>query len=133
MKYKLHKKNAKHSNGDGYITGSGHTMFQQDIASDLNYLDGKVKELQADIIHTDKVHAGDVRELQAKVERLENGVNLAISSLTEHMHPNRGGEKCWGCMELAGHAHQSYCLAVEIVERLKNLAQCKDGNEEVEG
>jgi hypothetical protein len=86
----------------------------------------KIKELQADIAHTNEVHINDIRELQAKVDRLENGIILAISSIEKHMHPNRGGAKCWGCMSLYGYAHQNYCMAVSIVERLKSLAQCKD-------
>ena len=33
--FKLNKRNYMHSNGDGYITRSGHTMFQQDIVREL--------------------------------------------------------------------------------------------------
>ena len=40
--YKLHKKSKIHSNGDGYITKDGHTMFQFDIVQDLN----RMKHLQ---------------------------------------------------------------------------------------
>jgi hypothetical protein len=42
--YKLHKKNKVHSNGDGYITRDGHTMFQQDIVSDLNNMRLRLKQ-----------------------------------------------------------------------------------------
>jgi len=44
MIYKLHKPSKIHSNGDGYITRSGHTMFNEDIVSELN----RVKSLEAE-------------------------------------------------------------------------------------
>jgi hypothetical protein len=47
--YKLNKPNPKHSNGDGYITKDGHTMFNEDIVRDLERieeLEEKVKKLQ---------------------------------------------------------------------------------------
>lgn len=34
--YKLNSPKPQHSNGDGYITKDGHTMFSEDIISDLN-------------------------------------------------------------------------------------------------
>lgn len=44
MIYKLHKPSKIHSNGYGYITRSGHTMFNEDIVGELN----RVKSLEAE-------------------------------------------------------------------------------------
>ena len=49
-KYKLNKPSPNHSNGTGYITRSGHTMFNEDIISDLNrneFLEKENKKLRA--------------------------------------------------------------------------------------
>ena len=35
VKYKLNSPKLKHSNGVGYITKDGHTMFNEDIVNDL--------------------------------------------------------------------------------------------------
>ena len=49
MKYELHRKSKTHSNGDGYITRIGHTMFQQDIVYDLNCLTKENERLKKEI------------------------------------------------------------------------------------
>jgi len=50
--YKLNKPDPKHSNGKGYITKDGHTMFNEDIVRELNKiskLDAKIRELKAEL------------------------------------------------------------------------------------
>ena len=54
--YRLNKSNIKHSNGTGYITRSGHTMFNEDIVSDLKRMEfleeenEKLKEEKAQLV-----------------------------------------------------------------------------------
>ena len=55
--YKLNKPNPKHSNGDGYITKDGHTMFNEDIVRELNKiskLDAKIRELKAELYELER-------------------------------------------------------------------------------
>lgn len=42
--YKLNKPHPHHSNGEGYITKNGHTMFNQDIVAELNQIKNLKKE-----------------------------------------------------------------------------------------
>lgn len=49
MKYELNKPHPKHSNGEGYITEDGHTMFNKDVVKELNRLksvEDKYEELE---------------------------------------------------------------------------------------
>jgi len=84
------------------------------------------KELQAKVKWFDQILSGNSKklvkeneELQAKVKRLEGRILNTISTLNDHMHPNHDGAKCWGCLSLEGYAHQSYCMAIHIVDLLE--------------
>ena len=51
-KYKLNKPHMRHSNGAGYITKDGHTMFNEDIVRDLdriNKLQEENERLRAEL------------------------------------------------------------------------------------
>jgi hypothetical protein len=51
MEFKLNDTDPKHSNGDGYITKDGHTMFNEDIVKELN----RIPSLEKDKFHYDSL------------------------------------------------------------------------------
>lgn len=84
MKYELHKKSKIHSNGEGYITRFGHTMFQQDIVYDLNCLAKENERLRNSV---DALHAGFNFKHLDDMERVAHAVRqeLRIMALVKEV------------------------------------------------
>ena len=85
MAYKLNKPNPKHSNGKGYITKNGHTMFNKDIVTDLKQLDrlNKVQEALQDLVDNIErwIESGEATDSETSKRLYDNAV--------EALNPNK--------------------------------------------